>query len=275
MIRNIDLNPMKIGGLLLFLALLTGCSMKKEADLILRNAKIYTVDERFSMAEAIAIKDGKILAIGGTRDVLDDYTADQIIDVKARPVYPGFIDAHCHFLGYGLSLKQLHLKGTNSFEEVLERVQTYANGASGWIEGRGWDQNDWEVQEFPGRAELDSLFPDRPILIKRIDGHAALANKAALDLANITIETTIAGGTLLQEDGELTGLLIDNAIDLVEDIIPKPSTEKNAEALKAAAKSCISVGLTTVDDAGLDLDIVDLIDKMHEDGSLKMKVYKT
>ncbi|HIA05341.1 MAG TPA: amidohydrolase [Flavobacteriales bacterium] len=264
---------MKPERLLLCFALLTGCSMKNEADIILRNAKIYTVDETFSIAEAIAIKDGKILAIGGTRDVLDDYTAARIIDVKAKPIYPGFIDAHCHFVGYGLSLKQVDLTGTKSFENVLARMEEYAAQNSGWITGRGWDQNDWEVKEFPTRTALDSLFPDRPVLIKRIDGHAALANKIALDLANLSIESSVAGGTIEVKDGILTGLLIDNAIDLVLDVIPDPTREEYSAAIQAAEQRCFAVGLTTVDDAGLDLDVVTLLDKMHKEGTLKMKVY--
>ena len=258
---------------MLCFALLTGCTMKNEADIILRNAKIYTVDEDFSVAEAIAIKDGKILAIGGTRDVLDDYTAARIIDVRAQAIYPGFIDAHCHFVGYGLSLTQVDLKGTLSFESVLARVQEHASGTTGWITGRGWDHNDWEVKEFPTRSDLDSLFPDRPVLLKRIDGHAALANKTALDLANLSIESSVAGGTIEVKDGALTGLLIDNAIGLVSDVIPQPTEEEYSEAIRTAEQRCLAVGLTTVDDAGLDLGVVSLLNKMHKDGALKMKVY--
>jgi len=264
---------MRIVGLLLCIAIFTGCTMKKEADLILRNARIYTVDDSFSIAEVIAIKDGKILAIGGTRDVLDDYTADNIIDLKAKAVYPGFIDAHCHFVGYGLSLRQVDLNGTMSFEEVIERVQDYAANSSGWITGRGWDQNDWDIQAFPNRSRLDSIFPDRPILIRRVDGHAALANHAALELASLSIASSIAGGEIVKENGALTGLLIDNAIDLVQAVIPGPTEEQYVMAIKEAEQKCLAVGLTTVDDAGLDLNIVELMDHMQEDGSLKMKVY--
>jgi len=264
---------MKTGRLLLCLIMLSGCTMKKKADLILRNAKIYSVDEQFSIAEAIAIKDGKILAIGGTRDVLDDYTATRIIDVRAQVIYPGFIDAHCHFVGYGLSLTQVDLKGTLSFKSVLTRVQEHAIGTTGWITGRGWDHNDWGVKEFPARFALDSLFPDRPVLIKRIDGHAALANKIALDLASITIKSSVAGGMVEVKDGVLTGLLIDNAIDLVTNIIPDPTKEEYSAAIRAAEQRCLAVGLTTVDDAGLDLDVINLLNKMHVKGSLKMKVY--
>lgn len=264
---------MRPGVLLYCFVLFTGCSMKTEADFILRNAKIYTVDENFSIAEAIAIKDGKILAIGGTNDVLDDYTAPEIKDLKAKIIYPGFIDAHCHFVGYGLSLRQVNLVGTHSFNEVLERVQDHAQQTSGWITGRGWDQNDWDVQEFPNSTELDSMFPDRPVLIKRIDGHAALANKTALKLAGITESTTIEGGTLAKENGKLTGLLIDNAIELVQNIIENPSIEAYEQALLAAQERCFAVGLTTVDDAGLDFDVIDLIDRMHQEGRLKMKIY--
>jgi len=249
--------------------------MREETDLIIHNAKIYTVDNSFSIAKAMAIKDGIIIEIGAEQEILSKYTAQQVIDAKTRTVFPGFIDPHCHFLGYGQSLQQVNLVGTTSFEEVVERVviysKTVAEGA--WITGRGWDQNDWEIKEFPNKTDLDRLFPNTPILIRRIDGHAALANQEALNRANITSETKVGGGYIEVENDELTGILLDNAYGLVSTVIPVFSDEMNQNALLDAQKNCFKMGLTTVDDAGLDKNIIDLIQKMHSDGSLKMKIY--
>ena len=235
--------------------LLTSCIKSKKADLIVRNATIYTVDDGFTTGQAMAIKDGKILEIGSENGILNKYRYDEVFDAQTKPIYPGFIDAHCHFLGYGLSLQQVNLVGTKSFEEVLERVIEFSKTNAGeWIEGRGWDQNDWEIQEFPTKEKLDELFPNRPVYIRRIDGHAALANSEALKRANITTETEITGGIIEQKDGKLTGILVDNALEIVKRVIPKPNEEQLTKALLDAQKDCFAVGLTTVDDAGLDND---------------------
>ncbi|MBL4651711.1 MAG: amidohydrolase [Flavobacteriales bacterium] len=254
--------------------LLTSCIKSKKADLIVRNATIYTVDDGFTTGQAMAIKDGKILEIGSENGILNKYRYDEVFDAQTKPIYPGFIDAHCHFLGYGLSLQQVNLVGTKSFEEVLERVIEFSKTNAGeWIEGRGWDQNDWEIQEFPTKEKLDELFPNRPVYIRRIDGHAALANSEALKRANITTETEITGGIIEQKDGKLTGILVDNALEIVKRVIPKPNEEQLTKALLDAQKDCFAVGLTTVDDAGLDKRHVELIDKLQKDSLLFMKVY--
>ena len=259
---------------LISISVLTSCIKSEKADLIVRNATIYTVDAEFTTGQAIAIKDGKILEIGTENGILNKYRYDEVFDAQTRPIYPGFIDAHCHFLGYGLSLQQVNLVSTKSFEEVLTRVIEFSkNNRSEWIEGRGWDQNDWEIQEFPTKEKLDELFPNQPVYIRRIDGHAALANSEALRRANITIETQITGGVIQQIDGALTGVLIDNALDLIKKVIPAPNEEQLTKALLAAQKNCFAVGLTTVDDAGLDKREVELIDKLQKEGKLNMKIY--
>ncbi|HDY87263.1 MAG TPA: amidohydrolase [bacterium] len=259
---------------ILILTSLSSCLMKEETDIIIHNATIYTVDNTFSKAAAMAVKDGKIVAIGAEREILNKYKAKEVIDAGTRPVYPGFIDAHCHFLGYGLSLQQVDLVGTKSFDEVIEKVVGFSkNNNSAWITGRGWDQNDWEVKEFPNKKKLDNLFPNTPVFLKRIDGHAALVNSEALNRAGITVETKTDGGIVEVKNGELTGILIDNAIDLVSKVIPTPSKEHITKALQNAEKDCFAVGLTTADDAGLDKEVVDLIDSLHRNGLLKMRIY--
>jgi len=247
----------------------------EKADLIIKNAKIYTVDTSFSMAEAMAVKNGKILAVGNEHDILDRFEALKVMDINGQSVFPGFIDAHCHFYSYGLGLLQrADLTGTTSFDEILGIVKKHHETYSSfWIEGRGWDQNDWENKEFPTREKLDLLFPDNPVLLTRIDGHAAIVNSKALELAGINKNTHIEGGKIIIENGVLTGVLVDNAIDLVSKIIPEPNDEQIARALLAAQKNCFRVGLTGVHDAGLDNRVIHIIDSLQKNGSLRMKIY--
>ncbi len=264
-----------------FLILLVSCNTKKKADLLVYNATIYTVDSTFSTAEAMAVKDGKILAVGKTADLEKEYESKEKIDALGKFIYPGFIDAHAHFTGYGLSLQTVNLVGTNSWDEVLERVKTFAaENKDGWITGRGWDQNDWTVkdmpagrQDFPSNEKLNELFPDRPILITRVDGHAAVANKKALELAGIKAGDTLTGGEIEEMEGTLTGILIDNAVDLVAEKIPSATDEQFKKALQAAEKNCFAVGLTTIDDCGLSYEAVDGIKKLQTNGDLKMRIY--
>ncbi|HEY4797736.1 MAG TPA: amidohydrolase [Bacteroidia bacterium] len=266
------------------------CSTPKEkVDLIVHHAVIYTVDSAFSTAESFAVKDGKIIAVGTNDSILSKYEGEKL-DAQGKAVFPGFIDAHCHFYGYGTDLSQCDLVGTKSFDEVLQRVKEFASVSKGktWIIGRGWDQNDWAIKEFPDRKKLDSLFPNTPVFLTRIDGHAALVNGEALQRAGIKEWSKIEGGEigmrkmdLLQYQGEkirieqkfLSGILIDNAVDIVKKVIPLPSKEEIKQALLAAQKNCFAVGLTTVDDAGLEKKVIDLMDEMQKSGELKMRVY--
>ncbi|HLG03761.1 MAG TPA: amidohydrolase, partial [Bacteroidia bacterium] len=271
-----------VGGFLLLF--LNSCGDgKMHADLIVKNAKVYTVDGGFAVLESFAIRDGKFVAVGTDSSISYLYEADSVYDAGGKIILPGFIDAHCHFLGYGLGLQQCNLVGTRSFDEVINRVKEFAKTAkSGWIVGRGWDQNDWTDKTFPDRRRLDSMFPDRPVILKRIDGHAALVNGAALKRSNIHYDTKITGGEILvrreknapvESDESLTGILIDNAVEQVEKVIPPPSAAQMREALLTAQANCFAVGLTTVTDAGLMKDQIETIDALQKKGDLQMRVY--
>ncbi|MFH1322148.1 MAG: amidohydrolase [Bacteroidota bacterium] len=267
------------------LLFVSSCFKVQEADLIVHNATIHTVDSAFSKAQAMAVKNGKIVWVGTENEIFNKYRAKEVIDAGTRHVYPGFIDAHCHFYEYGLGLQQVDLVGTRSFDEIIERLikyhkkfpQTIAKSPkqqiTKWIIGRGWDQNDWEIKEFPNKSTLDSLFPHTPVLLKRIDGHAVLANMKAMNRAGITINTKIEGGSIEIKNNNLTGLLTDNAIDLITELIPPPLKEQITKALLDAQNDCFAFGLTTVDNAGLDKKIVDIIDSLHKETVLKMRIY--
>lgn len=255
----------------LLMLLLSACS-RPDADMVFYNGKVYTVDSTFSVHQAFAVKDGRILAVG-TDDQLLGLDASTIIDLKGRAVYPGFYDAHCHFYGYGVDLVKISLTGTTSFEAIIDTLLKYRDRRfMGWVFGRGWDQNDWAVKDYPERSMFDSLFPDVPVFLMRIDGHAALVNGKALELAGITASTLVQGGEVVLRDGVPTGLLIDNALELARKKIPTPDRPSEIRALMDAQENCFRVGLTTVVDAGLEPSVIDLIDSLQKAGLLKMRM---
>ncbi|MDQ7916102.1 amidohydrolase [Mesonia sp. MT50] len=253
---------------------LQSCDKKQQADLIVMNAKVYTVNENFAVAKGFAVRDGKILEVADAEALQLKYKADEVYDAKGRTVYPGFIDAHAHFYGLGLQLQKVDLTGTQSFDEVIERIVKFQEkNKVDFITGRGWDQNDWEDQNFPNKKRLDELFPNTPVAVTRIDGHALLANQKALDLAGITPETKVEGGEIELKNGKLTGILIDNPMSLVRNVIPESTKEEAINGLLEAQKIAISLGLTTIDDAGLRKDAIMLIDSLQKTGDLKMRMY--
>lgn len=245
-----------------------------EADILFFNARIYTVDPDSSIADAFVVTGGKIVFVGKKEDARTQFRAKNQIDLEGKFVYPGFIDAHCHFTGYGLDLAKVDLVGTKSWDEIIDRLKKYgAAHHDGWIFGRGWDQNDWTRKDFPSNEKLNALFPDQPVFLMRIDGHACIANQKALEIARITSNRNISGGEIILKDGKMTGVLLDNAMDTVEQKIPKPSKSTIEEALLKAQQNCFVVGLTTVDDAGLEKNKIDAIDELQKNGKLKMRIY--
>lgn len=262
------------GWLLGLMVMASACNFKTTADLFVYNATIYTVDSAFSKKEAMVVKDGKILATGTRVELEKAYDSKERLDAGGKFIYPGFIDAHAHFYRYGLGLQTADLVGTQSWEAILEQLQQFAAAnPEGWLLGRGWDQNDWPNKTFPTKTQLDRLFPNRPVMLTRVDGHAAIANQRALEAAGIDGAIRITGGEVVVENGQPTGLLIDNAVDLVSAKVPQPTSAQIVKALDAAQRNCFAQGLTTVDDCGLDYTEVQTIDSLQRKGELKMRVY--
>ncbi len=261
--------------LILIVVMISACSDKKQVDTIVYNADVYTVNDDFEKVSAFAIKDGIFIALGDSEFILDKFKAVNYIDAGTRPVYPGFNDGHSHFMGYGLSVTvSANLVGTSSFDEVVDRVIGHqTNYPADWVLGRGWDQNDWPGQQFPTKEKLDEAFPDTPVVLRRIDGHALIANSEAMKIAGISLDSFVEGGEIIKKNGQLTGVFIDNAMDLIEDGIPDATTEQKIKALEKAQENCFAVGLTTVSDAGLNKADILLIDELHEGGSLDIRVY--
>ncbi len=265
---------MKLFFLLFSFSVLLSCNTKEKVDLLVYNGTIYTVDSSFSSKEAMVIKDGKIVETGTTAELQKKYSAAESIDAQGKFIYPGFIDAHAHFVGYGLGLQTVNLVGTGSWQEIIDKLKAFAAAnPDGWLIGRGWDQNDWAVKEFPDNKLLNELFPDRPVFLTRVDGHAAIVNQKALDAAGVKAGYQLTGGDVEIKNGQLTGLLIDNAVDLVSAKIPAPTEEQFKKALQAAEQNCFAVGLTTIDDCGLDYQQALAIYALQQKRELKMRLY--
>ena len=254
---------------------LFSCNARETADLLILHARIYTVDSAFSTAQAMAIKDGKILATGPDEVIIGAYGARDTINAGGKYVYPGFIDAHGHFVEYGESLFMANLYGCASADEMMQRVKAFADAHPGlkWIEGQGWDQNKFPGKSFPDNRLLNSLFPSTPVVLGRVDGHAVLANATALSLAGIHAGQTLGGGTIETKNGELTGILVDNAERLVLQQIPEASAGDLWQRVDAAQRNCFAQGLTTVTDPGEDRITIERLDSLQRAGKLKMRLY--
>lgn len=259
--------------ILYFILVLVLCSCNKQkADLIVINSNTYTVNKKFETAKAFAVKDGKFIAVGTNEEIQKAFKSKTVVDANNKTIVPGLIDAHCHFYRMGLQQQKVSLEGTKSYDEVLEKIVTFQKEKNvDFISGRGWDQNDWKIKEFPTKEKLDQLFPTIPVAVGRVDGHALLVNQAAINLAGITKDTKVSGGEIILKNGEMTGVLIDVAMAFIKP--PEPSKQESIQGLLDAERICFSYGLTTVDDAGLDRGTIELIDELQKGNELKMRVY--
>ena len=256
-----------------FLLLLILSSCAKKVDLIVHNAEVYVADLNFNKSSAFAVKDGFFVEVG-EEEILKKYSSNNIIDAQGLPVYPGFIDSHAHFYNLGYSKNQVDLFNTKSLKDVVERVKKFdIEMESDFIIGRGWDQNDWLNKAFPTNKLLNESFPNKPVVLRRIDGHAYLVNDVALQLANISSSSKVEGGEFIKSRGKLTGVLIDNAMRLIDKIIPEPTIEESVKALLEAQEACFENGLTTISDAGMSKNQIMLIDSLQKQGILDIRIY--
>lgn len=248
-----------------------------KADTIYVNGRIHTMDRHNTVAEALAVRGDRIVAVGSRADLEDRVRWKRSVDLEGRAVFPGFVDAHAHLMSLGIARLTVDLVGTRSEAEVLARVRDRVEQAEPgtWIRGRGWDQNDWPGKRFPNHALLDRVAQRNPVYLTRIDGHAAWANRLALELAGITRETEDPpGGRIIRDaSGEPTGVLIDDAMDLVYKVLPPPSPDEQREALQTAIAECLAYGLTGVHDMGVDLEQIALYKSFADEGKLGVRIY--
>ncbi len=249
------------------------------ADLILTNGQFLTMTEGAPLAEALAILDGVIIAVGRTEDLMGLEGPDtRVADLRGATVTPGLVDAHLHLGSIGANLSSLDLAGTTSFEEVLGKTAQWLEDrpGNGWLLGRGWDQNDWMVKRFPDNRALNRIAPGTPVCLRRVDGHAALVNDAALAAAGIGPETPDPEGGKIFRDpgtGKPSGLLLDRAVDLVDRVLPPPSPATIESNILKASAHCASLGLTAVHDAGVTEVQLEVYQRLAAAGSLPIRIY--
>lgn len=255
---------------------------KQYADTIITNAKVYTVDARNSVAEAIAVRGTKILAVGSSKELTHRFASKNIIDLNGRTVIPGFIDSHAHVLGLGESLTELSLVGTTSAQEVVRRVaeKVKASRPGEWIRGRGWDQNDWGSsngeKSFPTAGLLDKVSPDNPVILSRIDGHAIWVNSSAMKAAGVIDDTklTVEGGKILRtSSGKPSGIFIDNAEQVIRSAVPAYSRSEKMTMYDQAFRKCLSVGITGVHDMGIDREDFEIYRDLLQSNTLPVRIY--
>jgi len=272
------MRPLPLVTLALLAPLALRAQTRTPADLIVTNARIYTVDETRPSAQALAVKDGKFLFAGSQREVMAlRGPSTRVVDAGGHTIIPGMVDAHAHLLGLGEALQQVDRTGTRSYDEVVSRVVAAAKGqpAGKWILGRGWDQNDWADTRFPTHDALTRALPNNPVYLTRVDGHAGLANAAAMRAANVTPKTPDPRGGRLERDasGTPTGVFVDNAQGLVERVIPSPTRDDKQKALELAIADAHRYGLVGIHDAGESRSTIDLMEDMAKAGDLPFRLY--
>ncbi|MBX7219925.1 MAG: amidohydrolase [Blastocatellia bacterium] len=254
-------------------------TQKPLADLVFVNGNIYTVNEKQPKAEAVAIKNGTILFVGSTRQAQNFIGKEtKTIDLHGQTVVPGLTDAHCHLMGIGLRELQLNLEGTQSLDDFLNRVkERVAQSKKGeWVTGRGWIETFWQPPVFPTRQDLDRIAPDNPVFLNRADGHGAVANSLALKIAGISKDTpNPTGGEIMRDKttGEPSGMLLDNANDLMEPHLPKITAVLAAKALQVGVERSLSLGWSTLHIAGNSLEEIALIKQLYAMGKIKIRLY--
>lgn len=263
----------------ILITVFSSCMKGESVDLIIHNARVNTMNEQNTVQEAIAIKDGIIIEVGPERQILNKYSADEYIDAQLKDVYPGFIDAHGHILSYARQKISVDLVGCRSYDEMLVRIEKYQSKHSrNFIIGRGWDQSLWNNDEMPNNEKLNALFPDIPVCLFRIDGHALLANDYLIQKSNVLEKVAndkelSSGGYFMYDAGEMTGVMVDNAMNPILDILPDfPKKELTASILEVQ-EELLSYGITGVHEAGLKHNELELLIELVNNKELKINIY--
>ena len=261
------------------IALLALAALPLQAATLLVNAHIHTMDPAQPEASALAWgNDGRLLAVGDATDLQARYPDAGKVDAKGATVIPGLIDAHGHMLGLGMTHIQVDLVGTSSKAQILDRLKAFAAKLpkDAWLVGRGWDQNHWAGKQFPTAADLDGLFPDRPVFLERIDGHAVWVNSAAMKRATKALDGDWQpdGGRILRVGQKASGVLVDGAQHLVGDAIPPLTHEQTRDAYKAAFADAVAAGLTGVHDPGVSLDDFKVLQEMAAAHEIPLRLYE-
>lgn len=265
---------MRIISFISVIILLTSCYKGKHVDIIIHNAQIHVMDDKMTIHEAIAIKDGEIIQVGPEREILNGYSADNVINAEQKDIFPGFHDAHGHIMSLAKQMQNADLTGVRSYSAMLSQLEKFQKeNNQKFIIGRGWDHSLWGVKNLPDNTQLNKLFPNIPVALTRIDGHAMLINQAMIEFAGITDSTFVEGGVIVKQEGKLAGIILDNAIDLVNDQIPQPSDKDLKKAILKIQKDLFALGITHVHEAGLKQKEFKLFDALAKSNQLKLNTY--
>ncbi len=260
--------------LLLLVCLNAACMKGIKVDLIVHNARIHTMDDEGSIVEAMAISDGKIVEVGPERQILNKYRSDRILDAQKKAIYPGFTDAHGHLFAYARQKLGVNLFGVNAWSAIMDScIQHSKANPRSFLLGRGWDQSLWGNDIMPTNASLNAAFPDIPVALYRVDGHAVLVNDCLLKKAGISVKTDVAGGKIHSENGRCTGLLVDNAMELIKPMLPDYSKEEYERTLLEIQDELLSFGITGVHEAGITQKELSLLRSLNQKKQLKLDVY--
>ncbi len=277
-------------GLLLgFILLLNACSSGEKADSIYFNGEIYTVDQDNPQVEAVAVKDGTILAVGSQAEIMKLQSDEtEMVDLKGQTMTPGFIESHAHMMGVGYNKLELDLMYVKTYDELVEKVAEAVEKAEPgqWITGRGWHQDKWiekpdvMVNGFQTHDPLSAVSPDNPVWLRHASGHAAFANAKAMDMAgvnNLSIESLqgkVEGGEIIKDKlGNPTGVFTERASSIIGRLIPEDTEERAEQALQLAIDECLRLGITSFHDAGSGQDFIDRLQRFKEQGKLKVRMY--
>lgn len=255
--------------------LLASCFKGKRVDLIIHNAQIHVMDDKMTVHQAIAIKDGEIVQVGPEREILNEYSADKVINAEQKDIFPGFHDAHGHIMSLAKQMQNVDLTGVKSYQAMITQLEKFQQKNNRKIiTGRGWDQSLWSgVNGLPNNENLNNAFPNTPVALTRVDGHAMLINQAMIDFAGITDSTFAEGGVIVKQNGKLTGIILDNAIDLINDQLPKPADKDLKDAILKIQNDLFALGITHVHEAGLKHHDFKLFDELATSNKLKLNTF--
>lgn len=254
--------------------LFSACYKGEDADLVVYNARIHTMDKSNKVVNAMAIKDGKILETGPEREIRNKYSAVEELNAENKTIYPGLHDAHGHIFGQIKMDLQCELTGSTSYAQMITRIEKYINKYNvDIVVARGWDQSIWGESELPTNEKLNDAFPDQAVVCTRVDGHSMLINEAAVKFLKLNLDTLIEGGEVHKENGKFTGVLLDNAMNLVYNKLPEISKEIQKEAIKKIQNRLLEYGITNVHEAGISMEQFKILDEMASNGELKIGIY--
>ena len=260
--------------LIVFFSQFTLCAQNQSNRAIYTAEKIYLADTGFTTATAMVVENSIILYTGDVRTADSLYPNTPKMEFPGKFIYPGFIDAHCHFLAYSKGLTEVDLVGCKSEADAVKRAKKFSKkNTLPWLIGRGWDQNDWASKSYPGMAQLDKAFPNTPVCLSRIDGHAVWINSAAVKALNLNTDAAIPGGEFVKSNGKFQGICIDNAADLVKSQLPKAPFSAWEKGLATGLKNCHAQGLTQIAEAGISQDDITLIKDLQKQGKLDLRIY--